>query len=189
MQNANCAAKYVYDNLTQSTTGFTFCISAGTGSASYNPVSKSINFTTDYAASRVDILEHEMFHAFQDVYYPNGTSKYGKDAITGIPSPGFSNIELEQAVFNDIVHNGTTAFDKGTAQQKIDYQRWLSGVTSDFKKYPKLTAGTTAYTNFITEYNKYLSLFSKNPANPLSGPTISLNPNALINLFNQTKCN
>ncbi|QHS54835.1 hypothetical protein GWR56_04465 [Mucilaginibacter sp. 14171R-50] len=188
-KSANCANATLYKIIDQDGSGYTFCIKTGYGSASYSPTDKSISFTTDYAATRADILQHEMFHGYQDLYYPGGTAGYGKNSSTGIASPGFSNIEFEQAVFSDIVNNEVVAFQNGTPEQQTSYRNWLAGLTNDFTSYPKLTSGTTDYNNFIEQYTSFLNQFNNLPNNPLSGPIINLDPKALINLFNQTNCN
>ncbi|MES2060935.1 MAG: hypothetical protein V4456_03390 [Bacteroidota bacterium] len=189
-KNYNCLTTYLYNTIASGTSGYSFCISPGTGNATYNPGTKSINFTTDFAATFSNILGHELFHGYQDMYYPGGTTAYGRNAATGVASPGFSNIEFEQAVFNDILYKGeNTAFHQGTQAQQDAYRNWINTITNGSTSYPKLTVGTTAYNNFITQYNSFLTQFSTIPGGTYSGTTINLNPSALINLLNKSNCN
>jgi hypothetical protein len=189
-ENYNCLTKYLYNTISGgNVSGYSFCIVDGMGSANYSASTKTISFTTEYTITRSDVLGHELFHAYQDMYYPGGTASYGRNAATGVASPGFSNIEFEQAIFSDILYNERTAFQNGSPQQKNAYENWLTTITNDFTTYPKLTAGTTAYNNFITQYNGFLSQFSSIAESAYYGPTISLNPSAIITLFNQSNCN
>jgi hypothetical protein len=187
-KNYNCLTTYLYNAIASGTTGYSFCITPGMYNATYSSANKSISFATDYSSTRSDLLGHEMFHGFQDMYYPGGIAAYGKNAATGVALPGFTNIEFEQAVFSDIVYNSRLAFQTGTDPQKVDYENWLNTITNSFTSYPQLTVGTAAYNDFITKYNGFLAQYSTNPDNPYKGTTISLDPSALINLFKQSNC-
>ncbi|MCZ4224543.1 hypothetical protein [Pedobacter rhodius] len=69
----NCATRYLSGYFKTSSIQFKFCIENISESAQYHPGQNSISFSNNYAASRVDMLEHELYHAYQDRLYPGGT--------------------------------------------------------------------------------------------------------------------
>lgn len=122
-------------------------------------------------------LVYQRVIVFQDNSYIGGTARYGNNATTGVPNPGFVNIEFEQAVMNDIVNNGRTAFDLyGTAQQKLDYDAWLISITNNFTEYPNLNPNATSqadidkWNTFSSKYNGFLTAFNDWPGNPIVVP-------------------
>jgi hypothetical protein len=174
----DCASKYLYNYFNGK--AFTFCITAGNYSDSFNPATNTFTFSTDAAATPdfAYLLEHEFFHAFQNSTYPGGINSYGSN------SPGYVNIEFEQAVFNDIATGDNEAFANGTKDQQNSYSEWIQNLTSNGTVYPKLTPNTSAYKTFINKYNSFLQKFNAIPNNQYTSPVISLVPQALINLFN-----
>ncbi|WP_293786036.1 hypothetical protein [uncultured Pedobacter sp.] len=189
----NCATKYLSSYFKTSSTQFKFCIENVSGNAQYHPGQNNISFSTNYAASRVDILEHEIYHAYQDKLYPGGTLQYSR--INGVAQAGFANIEFEQAVITDIMHGSTTAFDTyGTLEQREEYTKWINELTILHTSFPRFNATGTpaevaAYNIFITKYNSFLSEFNSMPNNPYHSNTLNLVPQAIINLFNNIPLN
>lgn len=185
----DCPFRFLYAYFSKQS--FTFCITAGNYNATSNVTNNSITFSTADAAtpSFADLLEHEFFHFYQNSTYPGGIASYGLNASTGVASAGFVNIEFEQAVFNDIATGGRQAFAHGTPTQQNQYSNWIKGLTASGTVYPKLTAGSAAYTQFISNYNSFLIQYNAIPGNVNSSPITSLKPQALINLFNIVKPN
>jgi hypothetical protein len=188
----DCVSKYLTSNFKDKT--FTFCISNADGApqADFVPnpndaTQLTITFGSDYTATRPDILLHEFFHVYQNGTY-GGISAYGKNPSTGFNSPGFANIEFEEAVFYDIVNGSRSAFYDGTPQQQSDYNAWINTITANQTVYPKLDPndGTTKYNDFMTEYNSFLTLYAGNPSNPNNSTLVTLVPNSLVNIFNNT---
>ena len=191
----DCVSKYLTGYFNSSVFGF--CIDVSNPSPNYTvhyiPGTKSFMFATDAAASSdlAYLLEHEFFHAYQDqnAFYPNGIANYGKDLTTGIASPGYVNVEFEQAVFHDIASGNVTAFSNGTPDQQSRYSSWIATLTSNGTAYPKLSTGTSGYNNFLTSYTAFLNEFNAIPGNVYSSAILNFSPNALINLFNNTNPN
>ena len=102
-----CMQKALYDALVEKNVKLNFGMVANptdlTAPANYNPNNKSINFKT-YDKITAANLKEEIFHAWQDAYYPGGIAQYGKDA-QGNKLPGLVNIEFEAKVFCDIFND------------------------------------------------------------------------------------
>jgi hypothetical protein len=64
LKDYDCATKYMYNHFDNKNTSFGFCISEGQGSGTYNPSTKSFNFTSDAAAGNMYVMEHEFIHAY-----------------------------------------------------------------------------------------------------------------------------
>jgi len=180
----DCASKFLYNYFGNQS--FNFCITPGGYNVIFSPQTNTFTFSTDEVATPdlAILLEHEFFHAFQNAIYPGGTASYGQNAVTGVNSPGFVNIEFEQAVFNDIATGNYNAFINGTQQQKTNYENWIKGLTANGTVYPKLAPGSSAYTTFINNYNSFLSQYNDLPNNVNSSPMINLTPQAFIDIFN-----
>lgn len=185
----NCASNYLYNYFNKST--FSFCIKAGNYNVIYNPANQSFTFSNEAIATPAfsSLLEHEFFHAYQNALYPNGISSYGLNQTTGIASPGFVNIEFEQAVFNDIVSNNYDTFTNGSPVQKNAYSSWIKGIRGNGTGYTKLTPGTPAYTQFVNQFNTFLSQYNSIPGNPYTSAVINLDPKALVNFLNNSNPN
>jgi hypothetical protein len=157
-ETEDCPSKYLANFFTGKSFGF--CInSAVQGNVYYDPSDNSFTFSTEHAASPTFafLLEHEFFHAFQNASYPGGINAYGKNANTGLPNPGFSKIEFEQAVFYDIVNGSQQAFINGTDAQRAAYRNWINGLTANGTIYPKLNPSSANYAQFISDYNSFLT--------------------------------
>ncbi len=161
------------------------------GNAHFDPTTKEIDFTS-INAIRIDFLEHEMFHAFQDQTYGNAAFiSYGKPINSYYP-PGYTDIEFEQAVFNDIVNKTLTegTHNSTDANYVANYRDWISLITNNGTAYPKLNPNATnqadidKYNSFINSYNSFMDQFKQVPGNPYYSPILHLTPNALINMFN-----
>ena len=183
-KNANCVSRFLFSSVGSNITSY--CINSATiGNVNFNPTTGSITFSSNDAASPAFtyLLEHEYFHAYQNISYQNGVATYGKNPNTGAPNPGFVNIEFEQAVFNDVVNGGNQAFVNGTQDQKNMYLSWLSQLTNNGTAYPKLSSSNT---DFINKYNGFLNEYNSLSGNPYSSQVINLTPQAFINIFNNT---
>jgi hypothetical protein len=195
LKDYDCATKYMYKHFDDTNKAFEFCISAGLGSGTYSPTTGGFNFTSNEAASNMYVMEHEFIHAYQDDIYPDGTEQYGLGPNG--PSPGFVNIEFEQAVMNDLINYGnTTAFEfsGATQTQKDNYLLWIKDITNNGTTYPKLTPGGTptevaAYNAFMSSYNSFLTEFNALSGNPSHSTALNLSPFALIKLFNNINRN
>ena len=176
----NCATKYIYKTPAEHNFNMTFCVNGQLPkNAAFDPASNTLSFKTDYTAGNVDIMAHEMFHAYQDDFY-GGTNQYG-----GSGTPGYVNIEFEQAVMADIMKGFGTAFGfMGTPVQRNDYQNWLIGITNNFTEYPNLTPGTAEYDTFMNGYFNQLNIFNSFSDNSYKGTVINtLEPKAMLNVL------
>ncbi len=189
LQSVDCAIKFVYHNLIDNHKSFYFCISnSGVGNGEYDPASRTITFSTDYAATNVYVLEHEVIHTYQDLVYPGGIQQYGRTGQNGLKKTGFVNLEFEQLVYSDIVHGTYEAFEgdsfQGTPEQLSDYKDFINNYTNKNSSFDQLRSGTEEYNEFLDDFNTQLQQFKSIPNNPYNSNIANLKPQALINIFN-----
>lgn len=155
------------------------CVDGTNGSGTYNAATKSITFLTDFASTHVDVVRHELFHAYQDnIAYPGGISDYS------LGEPGYSNIEFEQALFKDIMmlHGGNaTALSYSTDNDIIEeYESWINYLTNNGTEYPDFSNNWSLYES---KYFEFLEEF-KNTNPYYNAPIINtLAPEGLKRLF------
>jgi len=155
------------------------CVDETLGNGTYNAATKSIVFSTDFASTHVEVIRHELFHAYQDnIAYSGGIGDYS------LGEPGFSNIEFEQALFHDIMMlhgSSATALNHADPAVKLDYQAWINTLTSNGTEYPDFSAN---WSTFETKYFEFLEEF-KNTSPYYNAPVIgTLEPEALKRVFN-----
>lgn len=185
----DCATKFLSKNLKSKISSF--CITdlgPNPPNARYNATTGEIDFESKYAATDLESLEHEMFHAFQDQTYGHATYlSYGTLLPGNVYPSGFIDVEFEQAIFEDIVNKThyVTAHTND-ANFKTAYDTWINSLTNNGTSYPKLNPQTdiTQYNNFITQYQSFLSQYQQIIGNPYYSPIANYTPNALINMFN-----
>jgi hypothetical protein len=167
-----CSDEYIYNELVAQGKKFNFEMDSSLGGfAGYDPASKTFSFLNNDAISSGKLKE-EFFHAFQDAFYPGGTSQYG--------TTGKVNIEFEAKLYRDITAaNCCMAFYESSAPQAVleQYTRWVqslqvnpSSITSkDYQKWLKL-------------FNQYTNSYSSPFSSALSYP------HALDHIINMSNC-
>ena len=128
-----CMQKALYDALFNKNVKLDFGMVATptdtSAPANYNPNNKSIKFKNASEITNANLKE-ELFHAWQDAYYPGGTAQYGKDAY-GNKLPGYVNIEFEAKVFKDtIMEFGSYSafFRQETDEEQEIYKEYVNGL-------------------------------------------------------------
>ena len=149
-----CSDEYIYNEFVDQGMKFNFEMDSSLdGFAGYDPVSKTFSFLNNDAISSGKLKE-EFFHAFQDAFYPGGTSQYG--------TTGKVNIEFEAKFYRDITAaNCCSAFYDTSAPQAVlkQYTTWvqslqvnpLSILSKDYQKWLKL------FNQYTNSYNSPLS--------------------------------
>jgi len=176
----NCVSTYIFNFLSAKNFNITFCMnSQQAGNARYNPLTNSLTFTTLFTAGDSRVMEHEMFHAFQDDFY-------GNMELYGSQQPGYVNIEFEQALMADIAKDYSSAFDipNATQTQKTNYNLWRASIVNDFSRHGVPVPGSARYNTFMTNYFNQLNQFNSIPGNKYSSQIISeLKPDALYSIL------
>ncbi|MDD4591110.1 MAG: hypothetical protein PHG06_11890 [Parabacteroides sp.] len=136
--------------------------------ANYNPYNKSIKFR-DYNSITTESIKEELFHAWQDAYYPGGIAQYGKDA-QGNKLPGYVNVEFEAKVFKDLImtFGGYSAFLKYDTPEEIEiyeeYRDWIESVKDD----PSILQNESVYHYWLDLFNEHNPLYSSPKSNDFS---------------------
>lgn len=118
-------------------------------------------------------MREELYHGYQDAYYPGGTSQY--------INVGRSNIEFEAHLFKDIVSaletgGGVTGVPLGNPKHE-EYTLWLRyELTNNYTSYPK-QINLDKYFYFLESFKQSYPKYNY-PTRP------DLYPNALMNLTN-----
>ncbi|WP_379022515.1 hypothetical protein [Parapedobacter deserti] len=125
------------------------------GNGTYNAATKSIVFSTNFASTHVEVIRHELFHAYQDnIAYSGGIGNYS------LGEPVYSNIEFEQALFHDIMMlhgSSATAMNYSEDEQlKGQYKTWIDSLTNNGTEYPDFSAN---WSTFETKYFEFLEEF------------------------------
>ncbi|RCW34501.1 hypothetical protein [Marinilabilia salmonicolor] len=167
-----CSDEYIYNELVAQGKKFNFKMDSSLGGlAGYDPASKTFSFRNNDAISSGKLKE-EFFHAFQDAFYPGGTSQYG--------TTGKVNIEFEAKLYSDLSNVGCCiGFNMVSCPQKIkdDYLDWII----QLRKNP---AGllNTDYQQWLKLFNTYTPKYSSPLASNLSSP------DALKSIISNSKC-
>jgi hypothetical protein len=172
-----CVQAYIYHRLSNlpSPSKFSICMDPNKAQGAFSPATLTMTFKYE---SSIDyrILGEEMFHAFQNSYYPGGTNQYG--------DIGFSNIEFEHALFRDITAGSMSALamSRSTDQVlKATYVDWLKSITQNDTKFPtSFTAEQEAtYFYFLDKFRELYIEYNK-PVN------LGLKPGAMFDIFSKT---
>lgn len=115
----------------------------------------------------------ELFHAYQDKYYPNG--------IWGYTGVGRSNIEFEAKVLRDIDCLIREKLGVFAIQQDPSYILWLNELVSD-NKYP------VSYSEISDKYFYFLEIFKAERPEYNSPTDPNLTPQALFDVINKSAC-
>lgn len=175
-----CMQKALYDALVEKNVKLDFGMKTGTAPGAYNPYTKRMSFD-DKGSITSEILKEELFHAWQDAYYPGGIAQYGKDA-QGNKLPGLVNIEFETKVFKDIARNldyGCCYIfgdDNIPLEIQGDYFSWIDSIQKNVSL-------------LDVEYEKWLNLFNQYYPEyfSLKNDNLSL-PTSLKSLIKMSNC-
>jgi hypothetical protein len=142
------------------------------GNAAYNAETKTVSFLNEDEITFNNLWE-EMFHAYQDAYYPGGTSQYNDE--------GSLNIEFEAKVFKDLLKLGCCFAFHADNNDPL-YQKIVGDYNIEF-----LTAIRTTKNINQDEYAKYIEYFGiYNTQYDHANYSDALeSPDALINLLEQ----
>ena len=119
--------------------------------AKYNCAINTITLKSGSSINKNAILE-ELFHAYQNTIYPEGTCQYH------LGTPGYTNIEFEAKVFNDIyskLYGGMTSGNVNFPPLLFDeYETWITnnayeGITQAFREQYNTMLG------YFNEYNSF----------------------------------
>jgi hypothetical protein len=161
-----CGGLSVYNNLTRLGVKINFKTSTEISEpANFNYATSSITFR-DLGSINEGSLAEELFHAYQNAFYPGGLAIY--------TNKGRSNIEYEAKLFYDINNGGICCMVFQGSQVYTHYFNWLYEKTNGFTTYPD---------NFQTLSDKYfyfLEEFKKEKASYNYPTDINLKPLALL---------
>ena len=128
--------------------GMYYSPSENSAPASYNPSDKSVRFR-DYNSITAENLKEELFHAWQDAYYPGGIWQYRET--------GKVNVEFEAKLYQDIIEGEDAlcclAFRGYHIPIEIrnNYYDWIESIR--FK--PDRSFSDSDYTKWLNLFNQY----------------------------------
>ena len=108
-------------------------------------------------------MKKELFHAWQDAYYPGGISQYAET--------GRVNIEFEAKVFKDLIMQmGTYSafFKTETDEEKrinSEYGNWIESVKEDIS----ILQDRSVYNYWLDLFNEYNPAYTSPISNQLTG--------------------
>ncbi len=173
-----CINKFIFYDLVNKNVKINFKISASiTTPAQFNAANDDITFKTSSIMQDTPAFTEELYHAYQKYYYPNGIGQYSYG------NPGFSNIEFEAKLLENIVSIISTNQTFRPAVPTDEYMNWLIEITNSGTTSPKLFDDFKGnYFYFLEQFKIYNSAYNF--------PTIStLYPNALLNATINSHCN
>ena len=169
-----CMQKALYDALVVKNVKIDFGMMTNTAPGGYNPRTKKISFSNNEDITS-ETLKEELFHAWQDAFYPGGISQY--------LNVGKVNIEFEAKLFKDISRNLDYGccyiFGEDNIPSKIknDYYSWIESIQNN----PALL--------LKEDYGKWLDLFNQYYPNYSSPKNNNLSlPSSLDKLINISNC-
>ena len=177
-----CMQQALYDALVSNNVKLDFgMLPNAVNPATYNPYNKSIKFKENGSIT-AENLKEELFHAWQDAYYPGGTAQYGKDT-QGNKLPGLVNIEFEAKFYRDIIEHPDglccNAFGENLPDNLYqEYYAWIESIRF---------SGSLSFSN--SDYGKWLNYFQqydKNYTSPMSDDLLT--PKALRDLISNATC-
>jgi hypothetical protein len=175
--------QFIYDLLVEKGVKLKFLKEEIYGSANYNRTKKAIVFPKSDPTTTIQLLQHELFHAYQDKIYPNlGLYSKGKE--------GFINIEFEVAFMQFLLTNvdqkSRVNFDKFIVNNLItgshleEFEEWANRITFKFTNYPFLENEANLKNYFI-----FMKYFGEDKPTYNSKINYKLKPLALIHFLNQ----
>ena len=176
-----CMNEALYNQLLAMNKTFNFTIDPNIPhnvNAVYKPANGTMSFRSQ-GSIQGQYMQEELFHGYQDAYYPGGIQQYG--------DVGKSNIEFEAHLFKDLVAmmefgNGIQGVPIGHPKHN-DYHNWLRyELLNNFSSYPTQIN--------LDKYFEYLEAFRESYGAPYNAtPRQDLYPNALMNLLKSKSCN
>lgn len=148
----------------------------------YDPVLRRL-VLKDQSSLNVIVIAEELFHAYQDLAYPNGTDNYTNN--------GRINIEFEAKVWRDLMilsmsgptGTGPSCCSTVNNVQEINYLNWLLSISDNGTKGPGNYGGIVS-----SQWYYYMGEFDNSwPIYPGSIDA-NLNPQAMFKLFNSSPC-
>lgn len=152
-----------------------FGMMTNTAPGGYNPRTKKVSFSNNEDITSENLKE-ELFHAWQDAFYPGGISQY--------LNAGKVNIEFEAKLYQDIIEGEDDlcrlAFRGNRIPMEIqnNYYDWIESIR--FK--PDRSFSDSDYAKWLNLFNQY---------DPEYGSTTSDNlqrPLALRELIGDSNC-
>lgn len=129
--------------------------------AAYSPGTKSIIFRS-LGTITSENLKEELFHAWQDAFYPGGTAQYA--------TIGKVNIEFEAKVFKDIMAFGCcyifTNPDNIPSNIRSEYESWISKIKNN-----QFTITDSEYIFWLQMFNQYHPEYSSSIMSNLNSPS------------------
>ncbi|WP_418894678.1 hypothetical protein [Limibacterium fermenti] len=172
-----CMQVALYNTLVDNRVYLDFGMMPSSNPASYHSESKGITFANTESITSTSLKE-ELFHAWQDAYYPGGISQYAET--------GRVNIEFEAKFFKDLLNNPEMyngccyAFNVNVLPNNL-YTEYIN-LIYNIKDSGKMEFEDTDYQKWLNLFQKYDTDYTSPMANNLS------TPKALRNLINNSKC-
>ena len=175
----------LYKALVNKSVQLYFGINTSASPASYHPESKGITFANTESITSASLKE-ELFHAWQDAYYPGGISQYGKDT-QGNKSEGYVNIEFEAKFFKDLLNN--PEMYNGCCYAFSNYYDYPKGVYDEYQNWIYGIRDSENISFQDNDYQRWLKLFQQYDTNYTSPMSNDLStPDALRNLIDNSTC-
>ena len=164
----------LYKALVNKSVQLYFGINTSASPASYHPESKGITFANTESITSASLKE-ELFHAWQDAYYPGGISQYTE--------VGKVNIEFEAKFYQDIIGapNGLCCITFGVNLPDNLYQEYYAWIES-IRLSEKLSFSNSDYVRWLNIFSEY-DLYYTSPINS----SLSI-PYALQELISNSNC-
>ena len=192
----DCLLQALYDQLVNKKVKIDFRMysnpTENSAAANYDPRYKSISFRENSTITKESLIE-ELFHAWQDAFYPGGTTQYGKDA-QGNKLSGYVNIEFEAKIYKDIldnknIYNGCCyAFSEDILPIELffEYNNWIYDIRDSIKDSErdseKIDFDDSVYEYWLLIFNEYVKEYSS----PISKDL--LKKSAIKHLINNADC-
>ncbi len=169
-----CMQVALYNTLVDNRVYLDFGMRTSGTSASYDPISKGITFSSTADITSASLKE-ELFHAWQDAYYPGGISQYTE--------VGKVNIEFEAKFYQDIIGapNGLCCITFGVNLPDNLYQEYYAWIES-IRLSEKLSFSNSDYVRWLNIFSEY-DLYYTSPINS----SLSI-PYALQELISNSNC-
>ncbi len=146
-----CMYRQIYNHLVSNGTSITFTMNPTSQyPASYSPALDKISFQS-FTNISAENLSEELFHAYQDIFYPNGLPISSND--------GRVNIEFEAKLYADIecnLENRGCPYVLSTD----DYFLWIDKITSNGTRLPtrndleERSVGGKNYWDFLNDFSQ-----------------------------------
>lgn len=173
----DCVGMAIYNYLSSNNVTFNFAVNSSiTQEALYNPANDAMTIKNPSKTATITFQE-ELFHAYQNKTYSNGTSQY-------LNAPGGANIEFESKVIRDlnaVLGSSNAAILTFPSQ---NYQDWLKDISSGFTSFPtSFTANqTNQYFTFMQDFVNQVPGYSNYKIDS------NFSPQAMFKLINSSSC-